>query len=165
MTLVSCNLFCVTLKVVWAEIPAVCFCVKYQTARAPSGQGGLDEAAAGHFLTPPLEKTNSLTMKHLSPPPPHYIFLLLPSTFSSSHSHPHLFLFTVLSSGRFLFSYISPFSLICVSLCVFVDHVAPFRWQKKQHNIRPIAPLISPQCILLLLFSSGESRLQVITPP
>lgn len=125
MTLVSCNLFCVTLKVVWAEIPAVCFCVKYQTARAPSGQGGLDEAAAGHLLTPPLEKTNSLTMKHLSPPL-HYIFLLLPFAFSSSLSHPHLLLFTVLSSGRFLFSYISHFSLICVSLCVFVYRVAPF---------------------------------------
>ena len=64
----------------------------------------------------------------------------------------------------FLFSYISPFSLICVSLCVFVYHVAPFRWQKKQRGDRPDI-VLSPQCILLLVFSSGESRLQVITPP
>ena len=35
MTLVSCNLVHVTLKVVRVEIPAVCFCVKYHTARLP----------------------------------------------------------------------------------------------------------------------------------
>lgn len=68
MTLVSCNLVCVTLKVVRAEIPAVCFYVKYHTARLPEPHRGRADQAAGHLLTPPLEKTNSFTMKHLSPP-------------------------------------------------------------------------------------------------
>lgn len=70
MTLVSCNLVHVTLKVVWAEIPAVCFCGKYHTARLPEPHWGRPDQATGYLLTPPLEKTNSLTMKHLSFPPP-----------------------------------------------------------------------------------------------
>ncbi len=69
MTSVSCDLVPVTLKVVWAETPAVCFCVKYHPARTPEPHQGRADQAAGHLLTPPLEKTNALTMKHLSPSP------------------------------------------------------------------------------------------------
>lgn len=85
MTLVSCNLVHVTLKEVWVEIPALCFYVKYHTARLPESHRGTSDQAAGHLLTPPLEKTNSLTMKHLSPPP-FSTFLLLPAAFPSFFS-------------------------------------------------------------------------------
>lgn len=55
----------VTLKVVQAEIPVGCFCVKYHTAWPPEPHRGRPYQAAGPLLTPPLEKTNSLTVKHL----------------------------------------------------------------------------------------------------
>lgn len=121
MTLVSCNLVHVTLKVVWVEIPAVRFCVKYHTARLPEPHWGRPDQAAGHLITPPLEKTNSLTMKHLSPPPP-----------LRTSPPPHFLCFFLLSLSHhpltyFLRSFLRPFPVFlhqtffiksCLSLCV-----------------------------------------------
>lgn len=90
MTLVSCNLVPVTLKAVWAEIPAVCFCVKYHTARPPEQHQGRPDQAAGRLLTPPLKKTNSLTMKHLSPSPS------LPLLLSSVSHNSFIYLYSLL---------------------------------------------------------------------
>lgn len=127
MTLVSCNLVHITLKVVWAEIPAVCFCVKYHTARLPEPHRGRPDQATGHLLTPPLEKTNSLTMKHLSPPPPLHtstplhcvcFFLFSFTTPLPTFSHcSFLWTFPVFQH--------QPFLINCVSLDVFVYRVPP----------------------------------------
>lgn len=80
----SCNLVHVTLKVVWADIPSVCFCVKHQTTETPSGR--TRAAAAGHFAHSTLWKnklsyheTPVVPPLHASPPPPFWLdFFLLP---------------------------------------------------------------------------------------
>lgn len=148
MTLVSCNLVQVTLKVVWVEIPALCFCVKYHTARLPESHRGTPDQAAGHLLTPPLEKTNSLTMKHLSPPP-FSTFLLLPavsvSFFTPSLTIPSptfIHCFVRWSFPVFLYSALSHKAvspLMFFAYCV-APQCAALRWQtmcEKQHNTRP----------------------------
>lgn len=112
MTLQSCNVVHGTLTAVQAEVATVCFYVKYHPARLPGTHGGPDQSA-GKLLTPPLEKTNFLTMKHLSPLGPHLSPHSSPPHFASFFflSTPsYLVLLAVLSSGCFLFSHISPFS-------------------------------------------------------
>lgn len=171
MTLVSCNLVHVTLKVVWAEIPAVCFCVKYHTARLPEPHWGRPDRATGHLLTPPLEKTNSLTIKHLPSPQIHthththfysplrlYLFLLPLSQPLPTFIHCS-FTWTV---SCFPTSALSPKQWLpwcfCVSCCT---QCATLRWQamwEKQHTIWPFTLLTS---LCLLVWHEASSLIQI----
>lgn len=117
--------------------------------RLPEPYWGSPYPAAGHLLTPPFKKTNSLTMKHLSHTPhlPGLWFFLLSLSAAPAPTFIHCSFLCVfpVSLHQLLIKRSSPWCF-CVSPIPFKSQTM---WEKQQSN-RAIHPsdFSSSPCLL-----------------